>query len=201
MDFNLHSPSVRADTVSIKDAYITTTKKQILTIFIEEKLIKAQTTGLLPYETVHVLSAVIINSNGILERLDTRLQAERNLGVSHRVSKKKKKENNNNEKKTAVNDIWSNNIICSMMWLQKGIKLGHRQTWFNAKLFYLYDFILMCFTNTLGWNLTTYHSFSGRTHLPNSLPNTSDKHLSILVETVLGNKFLFVKFKHLNKTK
>lgn len=58
----------------------------VLTIFIQEELIKAQAAGLLPDETVHVLSAVVMDGNGVLQRLDARLQAERDLGVSHRVS-------------------------------------------------------------------------------------------------------------------
>lgn len=59
-----------------------------LTVFIQEELIKAQATGLLPDETVHVLRAVVINGNGVLQRLDTGLQTERDLGISNCVSAK-----------------------------------------------------------------------------------------------------------------
>lgn len=42
-----------------------------LTFFIEEKLVEAQATGLLPNETVHILCAVVMDSDGIFQGLDT----------------------------------------------------------------------------------------------------------------------------------
>lgn len=63
-------------------------KKKRLTVFIQEELIKAQTTGLLPNETVHILCAVVVNSDGVLQRLDAGLQTEGNLGISNCVSAK-----------------------------------------------------------------------------------------------------------------
>lgn len=68
-------------------------ERKRLTIFIQEELIKSQTTGLLPNETVHVLCAVVIDSNGVLQRLDTGLQTERDLRVSNCVSTKRTKDN------------------------------------------------------------------------------------------------------------
>lgn len=56
-----------------------------LTIFIQEQLIKAQATGLLANEAVHMLRAVVIDSDGVLKRLDAGLKTERDLGVSNRV--------------------------------------------------------------------------------------------------------------------
>lgn len=61
-----------------------------LTIFIQEELIKAQATGLLSNETVHVLCAVVVHSHCVLQRLDTRLQTEGDLGVAYCVSAKDK---------------------------------------------------------------------------------------------------------------
>lgn len=58
-----------------------------LTVLVEEELVEAQAAGLLADEAVHVLSAMVVHGHSILERLDTRLQAEGHLGVAHRVSR------------------------------------------------------------------------------------------------------------------
>lgn len=62
-----------------------------LTIFVQEKLIEAQATGLLPNETVHILCAVVVDSNSILQRLDTGLQTEGDFCVSYSVSTNERK--------------------------------------------------------------------------------------------------------------
>ena len=56
-----------------------------LTILVQEKLVEAQAAGLLADEPVHVLGAVVVHSDGVLQGLDARLQAERDLSVAHRV--------------------------------------------------------------------------------------------------------------------
>ena len=56
-----------------------------LTILVQEELVESQTAGLFADEAVHVLCAVVVNSNGIFQRLNTRLQTERDLGVSNCV--------------------------------------------------------------------------------------------------------------------
>lgn len=56
-----------------------------LTVFIQEELIEAQATGLLANEAVHVLGAVVVDGDGVLERLDAGLKAEWDLGISGRV--------------------------------------------------------------------------------------------------------------------
>lgn len=61
-----------------------------LTIIIEEEFIKAQATGLLPNKTVHVLGAVVVDSDGVLQGLDTGLQTEGDLSVSYCVSTRQK---------------------------------------------------------------------------------------------------------------
>jgi len=58
---------------------------QTLTVVIQEELIEAQAAGLLPNEAVHVLRAVVVNGDGVLQRLDAGLQAEGHLGVPGRV--------------------------------------------------------------------------------------------------------------------
>lgn len=64
------------------------TKARRLTFFIQEELVKAQAAGLLPDETVHVLRAVVVNCNGVLQRFHAGLQAEGDLRVSDGVSAK-----------------------------------------------------------------------------------------------------------------
>lgn len=60
-----------------------------LTVFIQEQLVESQTTGLFANEAVHVLGAVVVNSDGVFQRFDTRLQTERNLGVANSVPEKR----------------------------------------------------------------------------------------------------------------
>lgn len=60
-----------------------------LTVFIQEQLVESQATGLFANEAVHVLCAVVMNSNGVFQWFHTRLQTERNLGVANGVPKKK----------------------------------------------------------------------------------------------------------------
>lgn len=66
-------------------------KAKRLTLFVQEELVKAQAAGLLPDEAVHVLRAVVVNGDGVLQRLHAGLQTEGDLGVSDGVSAKKKK--------------------------------------------------------------------------------------------------------------
>lgn len=65
-----------------------TNEERRLTVVIQGELIKTQAAGLLPNETVHILCTVVINSNGVLQRLDAGLQTEGDLGISHCVSAK-----------------------------------------------------------------------------------------------------------------
>lgn len=56
------------------------------TFFIQGEFIEFESTGLLPHVVVHALCAVFVYSDGVFQRLHTRLQAERHLCVSHWVS-------------------------------------------------------------------------------------------------------------------
>lgn len=40
------------------------------TVFIQKELVEAKPAGLLPDETVHILGAVVVHGDGVLERLD-----------------------------------------------------------------------------------------------------------------------------------
>lgn len=57
----------------------------VLTVLVQEQLVEPQPAGLLADEAVHVLGAVVVDGDGVLQRLHTRLQTEGDLGVSHRV--------------------------------------------------------------------------------------------------------------------
>ena len=59
-----------------------------LTVIVEEELVEAQAARLLADEAVHVLCAVVVHGDGVLQRLHTRLQTERDLGVTHRKSER-----------------------------------------------------------------------------------------------------------------
>ena len=63
--------------------------KDRLTVFIKEQLVKPQAAGLLADETVHILCAVVINGHSVLQRLDTGLQTEGDLGITDCVSVKR----------------------------------------------------------------------------------------------------------------
>lgn len=63
-----------------------------LTVLVQEELVEAQAAGLLPDEAVHVLGAVVVHRDGVLQWLHTRLQAEGDLGVAYRVSEEKQKQ-------------------------------------------------------------------------------------------------------------
>lgn len=56
-----------------------------LTLLVQEELVESQTTGLFADEAVHVLGAVVVNGYGVFQRLNTRLQTERDLGVADGV--------------------------------------------------------------------------------------------------------------------
>lgn len=56
-----------------------------LTVLVQEELVESQAAGLFADEAVHILCAVVVHSDGVLQRFDTGLQAERNLGVAHSV--------------------------------------------------------------------------------------------------------------------
>lgn len=60
----------------------------MLTILIQEELVETQAAGLLPNEAVHVLRAVVVNGDGVLEGLHAGLQTEGDLSVSYCVSTK-----------------------------------------------------------------------------------------------------------------
>lgn len=62
--------------------------RRFLTVLVQEQLVEAQPAGLLADEAVHVLGAVVVNGDGVFQRLDARLQAERNLGVADGVPKR-----------------------------------------------------------------------------------------------------------------
>ncbi len=53
-----------------------------LTLLVQEELVESQTAGLFADEAVHVLSAVVVNGDGVFQRLNARLQTERDLGVA-----------------------------------------------------------------------------------------------------------------------
>lgn len=56
-----------------------------LTLLVQEELVESQTAGLFADEAVHVLGAVVVNGDGVLQRLNAGLQTERNLGVANSV--------------------------------------------------------------------------------------------------------------------
>ena len=56
-----------------------------LTFLVQEELVEAQPAGLLPDEAVHVVRAVVVHGDGVLQGLDARLQAEGHLGVAYRM--------------------------------------------------------------------------------------------------------------------
>lgn len=57
-----------------------------LTVLVQEQLVEAQAAGLFADEAVNVLGAVVVDGDGVFQRLHTRLQTEGNLGVAGRVS-------------------------------------------------------------------------------------------------------------------
>lgn len=56
-----------------------------LTVLVQEELVEAQAAGLLADEAVHILGAMVVHGDGVLQRLHARLQAEGDLSVAHRV--------------------------------------------------------------------------------------------------------------------
>lgn len=59
-----------------------------LTLLVQEELVEPQSAGLFADEAVHVLSAMVVDGDGVFQRLHTRLQTERNLGVADGVPEK-----------------------------------------------------------------------------------------------------------------
>ncbi len=57
-----------------------------LTLLIQEELVESQATRLFADEAVNILGAVVVNGDGIFQRLNARLQTERDLGVADSVS-------------------------------------------------------------------------------------------------------------------
>lgn len=57
----------------------------LLTVLVQEELVEAQAAGLLADEAVHILGAVVVHGDGVLQRFDTRLQTEGDLGVADGV--------------------------------------------------------------------------------------------------------------------
>lgn len=55
------------------------------TFIIQGEFVEFESAGLLPHVVVHSLGAVLVYSDGVFQRLHARLQAERQLRVSHRV--------------------------------------------------------------------------------------------------------------------
>lgn len=59
-----------------------------LTVLVQEELVESQAAGLFADEAVHVLRAVVVHGDGVLQGFDARLQAEGDLGVAHGVPAK-----------------------------------------------------------------------------------------------------------------
>lgn len=58
---------------------------RLLTVLVQEELVEAQAAGLLANEAVHVLGAVVMHGDGVLQWFDARLQTEGDLGVADGV--------------------------------------------------------------------------------------------------------------------
>lgn len=63
---------------------------RFLTVLVQEELVEAQAAGLFADEAMHVLSAVVVNSDGVFQRLHAGLQTEGNFGVADSVPAKDK---------------------------------------------------------------------------------------------------------------
>lgn len=61
---------------------------QFLTVLVQEELVEAQAAGLFADEAMYVLGAVVVNGDGVFQRLHAGLQTEGNFGVADSVPAK-----------------------------------------------------------------------------------------------------------------
>lgn len=59
-----------------------------LTVLVQEELVEAQAAGLFADEAMYVLGAVVVNGDGVFQRLHAGLQTEGNFGVADSVPAK-----------------------------------------------------------------------------------------------------------------
>lgn len=98
-----------------------------LTVLVQEELVEAQAARLFADEAVHVLRAVVVDGDGVFQRLHARLQTERDLGVADGVPEEEADVNHTGwNYSTVPNDI----PYLISLWIQRScISVCYEALW------------------------------------------------------------------------
>lgn len=80
-------------------------QRQTLTVFVKREFVEPESAGLFAHKVVSELAAQVVDGDGVLQRLHTRLQTEGDLGVTHRVSVDKEAGTHKNKAKQFVKEM------------------------------------------------------------------------------------------------
>lgn len=86
---------------------------QALTVFVKREFVEPESAGLFAHKVVSELAAQVVDGDGVLQRLHTRLQTEGDLGVTHRVSVDKEA---GTHKNMGVSGTITHRILCTIFF-------------------------------------------------------------------------------------